>query len=35
MKKLNIVRTFGEHSACHCLEEIFHNLTEKKGMHEK
>lgn len=35
LKKLNIPRTFGEHSACHCLEKIFHNLTEKKkGMYE-
>lgn len=35
MKKLNITRTFGEHSACHCLEKIFHNLIEKTGVHEK
>lgn len=35
MKKLNITRTFGEHSACRCLDKIFYNLTEKTGIHEK
>lgn len=35
MKKLNITRAFGEHSACCCLEKMFHNLTEKTEVHGK